>query len=130
MQGTVVQKLSRGVTTTVSSGQGLPARSGSSACQAARGGAGGGAVSKRRRARMIPLAIDARRQRYPDETPYEYKGSYLGGGVWNEQARAEICKAGDEYWQRDITLRQGQRDPRSIESSRDSANPVVRLPAA
>ena len=57
-----------------------------------------------RRARMIPLAIDARRQRYPDETPYEYKGSYLGGGAWNEQARAEINKAGDEYWQRDITL--------------------------
>ena len=57
-----------------------------------------------RRARMIPLAIDARRQRYPDETPYEYKGSYLGGGAWNEQARAEICQEGDEYWQRDITL--------------------------
>ncbi len=57
-----------------------------------------------RRARMIPLAIDARRQRYPDEVPYLYKGSYIGGGVWNEQARAEISQEGDEYWQRDITL--------------------------
>ena len=57
-----------------------------------------------RRARMIPLAIDARRQRYPDEVPYEYQGSYIGDGVWNAQARAEISREGDEYWQRDITL--------------------------
>jgi ectoine hydroxylase-related dioxygenase (phytanoyl-CoA dioxygenase family) len=57
-----------------------------------------------RRARMIPLAIDARRQRYPDETPYEYLGKYIGESVWNEQARAEISQEGDEYWQRDITL--------------------------
>ena len=53
-----------------------------------------------RRARMIPLAIDARRQRYPDEVPYEYQGSYIGDGVWNAQARAEISREGDEYWQR------------------------------
>ncbi len=53
---------------------------------------------------MIPLAIDARRQYYPDEVPYVYKGTYLGGDVWNEQARAEISREGDEYWQRDITL--------------------------
>ena len=57
-----------------------------------------------RRARMIPLAIDARRQRYPDEVPYEYQGSYIGEGVWNAEARAEISREGDEYWQRDITL--------------------------
>ena len=57
-----------------------------------------------RRARMIALAIDARRQRFPDEQPYRYAGSYIGDGVWNEQARAEIGKEGDEYWQRDITL--------------------------
>lgn len=57
-----------------------------------------------RRARMIPLSIDARRQKYPKETPYVYKGSYLGGGVWNEEARIEITKEGDEYWQRDPTL--------------------------
>ena len=57
-----------------------------------------------RRARMIPLAIDARRQRYPDEQPYEYQGAYIGSGEWSEQARAKITKEGDEYWQRDITL--------------------------
>ena len=57
-----------------------------------------------RRARMIPLTIDARRQHYPDEVPYEYKGSYLGSGVWNEQTRAEISCDGEEYWQQDITL--------------------------
>ena len=57
-----------------------------------------------RRARMIPLAIDARRQRYPEEQAFEYKGSYIGAGQWNEQARAEIIKEGDEYWRRDITL--------------------------
>ena len=57
-----------------------------------------------RRARMIPLAIDARRQKYPDEVPYVYEGKYIGEGIWNEQAREEISQEGDEYWQRDITL--------------------------
>ena len=57
-----------------------------------------------RRARMIPLAIDARRQRFPEEEPFPYEGSYIGDGDWNEQARAEISSAEDEYWQRDITL--------------------------
>ena len=57
-----------------------------------------------KRARMIPLAIDARRQRYPLETPHDYKGAYIGGGEWSEAARAEISREGDEYWQRDITL--------------------------
>jgi hypothetical protein len=57
-----------------------------------------------RRARMIPLAIDARRQKYRAETPFEYAGDYLGDGVWNETARVEISREGDEYWQRDITL--------------------------
>jgi len=57
-----------------------------------------------RRARMIPLAIDARRQKYPDEVPYVYEGRYIGEGIWNEQAREEISQEGDEYWQRDITL--------------------------
>ena len=56
------------------------------------------------RTRMIPLAIDARRQRYPDEIPYGYQGSYIGGGEWNAEARAEISRKGEEYWQRDITL--------------------------
>ena len=57
-----------------------------------------------RRARMVPLAIDARRQCYPDEKAYEYKGSWIGTAEWNEQTRSEISKEGDEYWQRDITL--------------------------
>lgn len=57
-----------------------------------------------KRARMIPLAIDARRQHFADETPYSYSGSYIGGSQWNDQARKEIAQPGDEYWQRDITL--------------------------
>ena len=57
-----------------------------------------------RRAQMIPLAIDARRQHRPDEKPYEYTGNYLGSGEWSDVTRAEICREGDEYWQRDITL--------------------------
>lgn len=57
-----------------------------------------------RRARMIPLAIDARRQFYPDETPYTYRGASIGDSVWNERTRAEIAAPSDEYWQRDITL--------------------------
>ena len=56
------------------------------------------------RARMIPIAIDARRQYYPHEVPYDYQGSYLGKGVWNEQVRSEISEPDNEYWQRDITL--------------------------
>lgn len=57
-----------------------------------------------RRTRMIPLAIDARRQRFPKERSYRYAGAYLGNGTWNEQTRAEISQEGDEYWQLDITL--------------------------
>lgn len=57
-----------------------------------------------RRAHMIPLAIDARRQMYPEEVPYTYTGDYLGEDRWNEQTRASISRPGDEYWQRDITL--------------------------
>ena len=57
-----------------------------------------------KRARMIPLAIDARRQHYPDETPFEYAGEYTGDATWNEAARAEITAEGNEYWRGDITL--------------------------
>ena len=54
---------------------------------------------------MIPLAIDARKQKYPNETPYVYRGPTDGGNTsWNEQARAEMSKEGDEYWTRDISL--------------------------
>ncbi len=57
-----------------------------------------------RRSRMIALAIDARRQRFPDEQPYDYTGAIIGGAEWNDDARAEISADGDEYWRRDITL--------------------------
>lgn len=57
-----------------------------------------------RRSHMIPLAVDARRQHFGGEVPYEYQGTYLGTSEWNEQTRDEISRPGDEYWQRDITL--------------------------
>ena len=57
-----------------------------------------------KRTRMIPLAINARRQKYPDETPHEYQGSFIGSAEWNDAALAEISKDGDEYWRQDITL--------------------------
>ena len=53
---------------------------------------------------MIPLAIDARRRRFPQEASYRYAGSYIRSAVWHERTHAEIGKAGDEYWQRDIML--------------------------
>ena len=57
-----------------------------------------------RRSRMIPLAIDARRQYRPNEKPFNYKGKFLGDASWNETTRAEIRREGHEYWQQDITL--------------------------
>lgn len=42
---------------------------------------------------MTPLAIDARRQRYPDEVPFEYSVSFIG--EWNDQSRAEIAIGDD-----------------------------------
>ena len=57
-----------------------------------------------KRSRMIPLAIDARRQRYPEEAAFEYQGTFIGGADWNEQARSEITEEGNEYWQLDMTL--------------------------
>lgn len=44
------------------------------------------------RARMIGYGIDARRQRFPQETPYVYKPHADAGEVWhwNEAARASI----------------------------------------
>jgi hypothetical protein len=46
----------------------------------------------RQRARMIGYGIDARRQRFPNETPFVYKPHADGGEVWhwNEQAKAGI----------------------------------------
>ena len=57
-----------------------------------------------KRSRMIPLAIDARRQRYTEEVAFEYQGAFLGGSDWNEQSRSEITEEGKEYWQLDMTL--------------------------
>jgi hypothetical protein len=46
----------------------------------------------RRRSRMIGYAIDARRQRFPDETPFRYAPHAETGETWrwDETARAEI----------------------------------------
>lgn len=57
-----------------------------------------------RRARMIPLAVEARRQRWPGEQAYQYRGEWIGSTDWNDGTRQEISREGDEYWQRDITL--------------------------
>lgn len=57
-----------------------------------------------RRTRMIPLAIDARHQYRPSETPFKYGGSFIGDASWNEETRADIRRDGEEYWQQDITL--------------------------
>jgi len=45
-----------------------------------------------RRARLIGYAIDARRQRFPDETPFTYAPHAQSGEVWrwDEAAKAEI----------------------------------------
>ena len=57
-----------------------------------------------RRARMVALAIDARRQRFPAERPFVYRGEYRGAGRWDEQSRAEITRPGDEYFRYNVTL--------------------------
>ena len=46
----------------------------------------------RRRSRLIGWAIDARRQRFPNETPYVYQPFASAGQKfrWNEKARAAI----------------------------------------
>ncbi len=46
----------------------------------------------RRRARLIMYAIDARRQRFPNETPYVYQplADEADQYVWNEAAKADI----------------------------------------
>ena len=57
-----------------------------------------------KRSRMIPLAINARAQKYPDEVGFNYQGSFLGTPEWTEESRAEISEEDQEYWQQDITL--------------------------
>lgn len=46
----------------------------------------------RERARLIGYAIDARRKRFPHETPYAYRPHVAAGDryVWNDQARAGL----------------------------------------
>ncbi|MGE0653235.1 MAG: phytanoyl-CoA dioxygenase family protein [Alphaproteobacteria bacterium] len=46
----------------------------------------------RERARLIGYAIDARRQRFPDETPYAYRPHVEAGLAyrWDEKAKADI----------------------------------------
>jgi hypothetical protein len=45
-----------------------------------------------RRARMLGYAIDARRQRFPDETPFPYKPHQDAGltYTWDDAAKADI----------------------------------------
>jgi hypothetical protein len=56
----------------------------------------------RKRAELIGYAIDARRQYYPDETPYIYKPHQKRGETfrWNEDARPAIRA----YHERDISI--------------------------
>jgi len=44
--------------------------------------------------RIIPLAIDARRQRFPDERPYRYRprAGATPSIRWNENARREVLR--------------------------------------
>lgn len=46
----------------------------------------------RRRARMIGYGIDARRQRFPDETPFAYQPHVANGETWtwDDAARADV----------------------------------------
>jgi hypothetical protein len=46
------------------------------------------------RSRMIAVAIDARRQRFPDEVPYRYRPleGETAANRWNEEARATIVR--------------------------------------
>ena len=58
-----------------------------------------------RRARVIPLAVNARRQRYPDEpAPFVYRGEWIGDSACTEAARAELATEGAEYWLRNVSL--------------------------
>ena len=56
----------------------------------------------RKRAEMIGYAIDARRQYYPEETPFDYRPHSRAGKVyrWSEAARAEI----HGYYTRDLNI--------------------------
>jgi len=55
------------------------------------------------RSRMIPIGIDARRQRFPDETPYHYAplADELEANRWNEDTRRSVVK---DYNLRDMYI--------------------------
>lgn len=55
------------------------------------------------RSRVIQVAIDARRQRFPQEVPYVYKplAAEADQSRWNEKAKEEVLK---DYWAYNITL--------------------------
>ena len=57
----------------------------------------------RQRSRMIAVAIDARRQRFPDEVPYRYRPLEGEGAAnrWNQAARATIVR---NYHLRDLSI--------------------------
>ena len=56
----------------------------------------------RRRARMIGYGIDARRQRFPDETPFAYLPHLESGETWtwDDAARADV----DDYNLEDLSI--------------------------
>jgi hypothetical protein len=56
----------------------------------------------RKRAELVGYAIDARRQRFPEETPFVYRPHHESGECyhWSEATRAEI----DTYYLRDLIL--------------------------
>lgn len=56
--------------------------------------------------RIIALAIDARRQKYPHEAPYVYQPlvGQEDQNRWNEKTREEIRSPGNEYWRHDIYM--------------------------
>jgi hypothetical protein len=56
----------------------------------------------RKRAELVGYAIDARRQRFPEETPFVYRPHHESGECyhWSEATRAEI----DAYYLRDLIL--------------------------
>ena len=49
-----------------------------------------------RRSRVVAYGIDARRQHFPDETPYSYQPTQGMGYVWNDAARVDMTDYNSE----------------------------------
>ena len=47
-------------------------------------------LSVRRRSRVLGLAIEARKQRFPDEAPYDYAPHAGQSFVWDDAARESL----------------------------------------